>query len=887
MMNDDTRPEPESFLATLSREKQREGKGRLKIFFGMCAGVGKTFAMLQAAQALKARGADVVVGIVETHGRAETEALLAGLPVIPRISLIYREVTLLDLNLDEILRRRPEYVLVDELAHTNAVGMRHAKRYQDVLELIDNGINVVSTLNVQHVESLVDTVHQISGVVVRETVPDGILDAADEIELVDISPEDLLRRFSEGKVYAPERSAAAVANFFHKGNLTALREIALRATAQRVDLQLKDFMEENRIPGPWKTVERLMVAVGPSPYSERLIRWTKRIADTMQAPWVAVYIQTAKSPSSEAEKILRKNITLAQELGASVVTTADDDIVRALLRTARHNNVTQIIIGKSQTNPIVDLFQGGSLVNNLIRESGDIDIYVVQGDIGAPKAGRRRRFIPLSMTSTVRQYGAALGTIGVAAIACQAFSSVMDYRSVGMFFLFIIALLSPYIGPGPLFSAATLSAILWDFLFIPPRYTFAISRSADILLVSLYFIIALVTTVLTLRIRRQRDTVRIRERQTESLYFLVRDLSATETPDDIAKIAVSHLSRDFDAQVSLYIAEPGSNNGPDIDRMPHPESSFKDQNEKEWSVAEWVHKNKSPAGRGTGTLPFAKATYYPLMSKEHCYGVVGIVSGKDGQLPFAKEGHFRMSLQQISIALERMFLRAERLSKTFLRSVSHELRTPITAIITASNALSDPGTRAKSESLELLIDDIRTASGRLNRVVENLLNMTRIESGAVTIRREWVDIRDIFNNLLRDLADELEFHTVFVEVRENMPLVEADPVLLQQALSNLLVNAVQYTPPQSRITLAAVYEPAALIITVEDTGPGIPPDSVSRLFEKFYRIPGSRPGGTGLGLSITRAFIEIQGGTIGASNREEGGARFTIRLPVKHADIAQ
>jgi two-component system sensor histidine kinase KdpD len=884
-MNEETRPEPESFLAALAREKKREGKGRLKIFFGMCAGVGKTFAMLQAAQALKSRGADIAVCIVETHGRAETEALLAGLPVIPRIPVTYRGVTLLELDLDEILRRKPDYVLVDELAHTNAEGMRHAKRYQDVLELLDNGINVFSTLNVQHVESLVDTVHQISGITVRETVPDGILDAADEIELVDISPEDLLQRFSEGKVYSPDRSAAAVSNFFHKGNLTALREIALRATAQRVDLQLKDYMEENRIPGPWKTVERLMVAVGPSPYSEQLIRWTKRIADTMQAPWVAVYIQTARTLSVESEKLLRKNITLAQELGANVVTTADDNIVKALLRTARQNNVTQIIIGKSQTNPLVDLFQGGSLVNKLIRESGDIDIYVVQGDIAAPKAGGRRRFFPLSRSSSIRQYGMAVGAVALAATGFLALSGVMDYRSIGMFFLFIIALLSPYVGPGPLFSAATLSAILWDFLFIPPKYTFAIYRSADFLLIFLYFIIALITTILTLRIRRQRDTVRIRERQTESLYSLVKDLSATETPDDIAEIAISHLSRDFDAQVSLYIAEPGSDHGPGIDRMPHPASSFKNENEKEWSVAEWVHKNRNPAGRGTGTLPFAMATYYPLMSQEHCFGVVGIVTAKSGMLPFDKESHFRMSLQQISIALERMFLRAERISKTFLRSISHELRTPITAIATASNALADPGTRANDRARGLLIEDIRMASGRLNRVVENLLNMTRIESGAVAIRREWVDVRDIFNNLLRELAGELEFHPVLLEVGENMPLVETDPVLLQQALSNLLVNAAQYTPPQTRITLTAAYEAANLTITVEDTGPGIPLDSVGRLFEKFYRIPGSKPGGTGLGLSITRAFVEIQGGTVDASNREGGGARFTICLPVKHADI--
>lgn len=379
-MNEPDRPNPDVLLASIKRNEQTKLRGTLKIFFGMCAGVGKTYAMLKAGQALRAKNVSVSVGIVETHGRQETEALLSGLPLIPRLHITYKGKALSDLDLDAVLAARPQYALIDELAHTNAEGMRHAKRYQDVLELLENGINVLTTLNVQHVESLVDSVRQITGITVRETVPDSVLDMADEIELVDLPPDDLLARLKEGKVYTEERSEAAVEHFFQKGNLTALREIALRTTADRVDLQLKDYMQENRISGPWKTKERLMVAVGPSPYSEQLIRWTRRIAATMEAPWIAVYVQASRPLSEIAEKRLKKNIALAQELGATLVTTADDDIARALIRAARQNNATQIVIGKSMTNPILDLVHGGSLVNKLIRESGAIDIYVVKSD---------------------------------------------------------------------------------------------------------------------------------------------------------------------------------------------------------------------------------------------------------------------------------------------------------------------------------------------------------------------------------------------------------------------------------------------------------------------------------------------------------------------------
>ena len=877
----------------MQKSEQAKLRGTLKIFFGMCAGVGKTYAMLKAAQALKARGISVCVGIVETHGREETEALLSGLNVIPRLQTTYKGKGLSDLDLDAVLSARPAYVLVDELAHTNAEGMRHAKRYQDALELLDNGINVLTTLNVQHVESLVDSVRQITGVTVRETVPDSVLDMADEIELVDLPPDDLLARLREGKVYTAERSEAAAQHFFQKGNLTALREIALRKTADRVNLQLKDYMEENRISGPWKTKERLMVAIGPSPYSEQLIRWTRRIAATMEAPWTAVYVQASRPLSATAEKRLKKNIELAQELGATLVTTADDDIARALLRAARQNNATQIVIGKSMSNPVLDLVHGGSLVNKLIRDSGAIDIYVVKSDAGAPPKRPFRLGMLSGIASPLRDYVVSCLAVCVATAACFLASPYIDYRSVGMFLLFIISLLSLIAGLGPLFAAAGLSAVFWDFFFIPPVFTFSISHASDVLLVSLYFIVALVSGTLTSRIRTKETVVRRRERLTAALYSFVKELAAAETTDDIARAGMENMTSVFGARAALFLPETAESMG----RKPHHLSTFVPDNDKEWSVAKWVFSNKKPAGHAMATLPFATAAYYPLLMHGACRGVVGLVSSGAKEMPVEQEGLLMMFLHQWAFALDRAVLReqaaktrlleeSERLNKTLLNSISHELRTPLAAITGASSSLLEAAVAQDERSRNVLVGDIRVASSRLNRLVENLLDMTRIESGGLTIAKDWCDVHDIINAVLGDLAEELAGHTVRVTVADDVPLVKLDGIIVEQVLSNIVLNAAQYTQPGTSIHMRAFYDSGTLVFAIEDEGPGLPEESIHRIFDKFFRVPGTRAGGTGLGLSIVKGFVELHGGSVEAANRPGKGAQFLIRLPVEHKPLS-
>jgi two-component system sensor histidine kinase KdpD len=886
---DNERPDPDILLATLKKTEEAGQRGFLKIFFGMAAGVGKTYAMLKAAQALKKRGVSIVVGYVDTHGRPETEALLSNLPVIPRVLLPYKGRQLEDMDLDAVLAQKPDYVLVDELAHTNVEGMRHAKRFQDVLELINNGINVYTTLNVQHVESLVDTVRQISGIAVSETVPDSVLDAADEIELVDLPPDELLTRLKEGKVYAPDRSTVAASNFFRKGNLTALREIALRKTAERVDSQLRDYMREHRISGPWKTVERLMVGVGPSPYSEQLIRWTRRIAATMEAPWVAVYVKTPRPLSDSAEKRLKKNIALAEALGAELVSTNDDDIVRALLRVGRQNNVTQIVIGKSMTSPLRDLVHGGSLVNRLIRESGGIDIYVVQSDIAAPQTKRNRQLEIPGIFSPLRQYVVCCCAVLGAIVACYLSSKFIDYRSVGMFLLFIISVLSLFFGRGPLFAAALLSAISWDFLFIPPVFTFSISHPSDVMMVSLFFAVALASGILTSRIRIKETVVRRREFQTSTLYSFVNGLAAAGDKDEIAKTGVNDLGTVFNAKVALFL--PGTEAA--IVTAIHPSSTFSPGSEKELSVAEWVFANKKPAGRGTSTLAFAAAVYYPLVIHENCIGVAGLVSPEKSVMTSENETLLAMFLHQWAFALDRAYLReqaaktrlleeSERLNKTLLNSISHELRTPLAAITGASSSLLEPAVGEDRHARDILVGDIRAASSRLNRLVENLLDMTRIEAGGLTMAKDWCDVHDIINAVLGGLSEELSRHTVRVIIADDVPLVKLDGIIIEQVLSNIVLNAVQYTPPETPIHIRSFFDAGALVFAIEDEGPGLPEESIHRIFDKFYRVPGTRAGGTGLGLSIVKGFVELHGGSVVAANRPGKGAQFLIRLPVEH-----
>ncbi len=880
---DAIRPDPDALLHALKKEEEAASRAKLKIFFGMCAGVGKTYEMLKAAHEAKAKGIDVVIGFVETHRRPETEALTQNLPAIPRRSVDYRGTLLEEMDLDAILARKPRLVLVDELAHTNAPGSRHKKRFQDVQEILDSGIDVYTTLNVQHLESRADTVAQISGAIVRETVPDSVFEQADEVEIIDIPPDELLKRLSEGKVYTPERSQRAIQNFFTKGNLTALREMSLRLTAERVDHQLREYMRTERISGPWKSGQRFLIGITSSPHSISLIRWARRMAYTMNASWVAVYVETSKAASGPSKEQLAKNFKLARELGAEIVTTSDEDVAQALVRVAHEQKATQILVGKSERPfPFKNRF-----LNNVLDKSGGLDVYVVGGE--EPRDERVKHFRIPEIHSGLLQYSVAAASIFLAALICYPVRSFLGYQTVSLVLLMVVALLPLKLGAGPVLLSAGLSALVWDYFFIPPTFTFSITTAQDVLMLFTYFAIASVTGTLSARIRARERAVRQREERTTALYTLTRDLSDATNQDEVAGATVSNIKKFFDAEVAVFLSDPDG----EIFTRPHPAGTFA-VDEKEFSVAAWVYWNERKAGRFTDTLPFAGATYYPMSGPRYPLGVIAVRSNAQEQLSLDQETLLQNFISQIASTLEReqlnemakksiAFVESERLYKTLFNSISHELRTPIAAIVTASEGLlnqhSGPGPGGGTEVWRNLTGEIHTAAERLNRLVENLLDMTRLESGRITPRRDWCDMRDLLNNAVRKLGKELLHHTVVVDVPPEMPLVRLDFGLMEQAITNLLHNASLYTPRGSRIDVRASVDGQDLVITVSDKGPGFPEETLPKVFGKFYRVPGTKAGGTGLGLSIVKGFVEVHGGSIAVRNRHEGGAEFIIRIP--------
>jgi two-component system sensor histidine kinase KdpD len=880
---DETRLDPEALLRSLKRAEEKEGKGKLKIFFGMCAGVGKTYEMLQAGQEARKKGIEIVIGYVETHGRPETEALVSGLTVIPRKRIDYRGVSLEEMDLDAILLRKPRLVLVDELAHTNAPGCRHTKRYLDVMELLDNGIDVYTTLNVQHIESRADTVAQITGAIVRETVPDSAFERADEVEVIDLPPDELLKRLAEGKVYAPERSQRAVQNFFRLGNLTALREMTLRLGAERVDRQLRDYMQTERIRGPWKSGNRLVLGLTASPHAVQLIRWTRRIAFTMQAKWIAVFVERSR-PLSETEKDqLAKNLALARELGAEIITTADEDVGAALLRVAREQNASQIIVGRSGKT----WFWQKSLVDRLLELSTDMDVYVTSGEESGDN-GTKWRFVIPEIHSGPTQYAAAAAIVLFISSVCYPFSDFLGYQTVSLILLLTVVLLPLRLGVGPVILAAFLSVLTWDYFFIPPRFTFAIATKQDVLMVLTYFAIAAVTGILTVRVRAREKAVRSREERAVALYALTNDLSSAKNQDDVVKAAVANIKKFFNADLAVFVSDLDG----DFVNKAHPASTYL-PGEKELNVPAWVHWNEKRAGRFTETLPFAEATYYPLSSPRYPLGVIGVRARGGDRLSIDQETLLENFLSQISSVLEREFLNemtkqsiafveSERLYTTLFNSISHEMRTPITALVGASESLLNDKVGGQPEIRRELAQEIQSASERLDNIVQNLLAMTRLESGLIKPRRDWTDMRDLVHSCQAKLAKELASHNVSISVSPSLPLVKLDFALFEQVLVNLLRNAALHTQSDSSIVVDVRAEGKDCLLTIADNGPGFPPDSLKNIFEKFYRVPGSKTGGIGLGLSIAQGFVLAHGGTMTVENLPERGAKFTIRVPLEN-----
>lgn len=883
---DDHRPNPDELLASIKEEEEKSKRGKLKIFFGMCAGVGKTYSMLQAAHIEKKKGADVVIGYVETHRRKETDALVEGFELIPRRKYNYKAATLQEMDLDAIIVRHPQIVLVDELAHTNAPGSRHLKRYLDVQEILDSGINVYTTVNVQHLESRSEIVAQITGIIVRETLPDDVFETADDVELVDLTPDELLQRLNEGKVYTPERSREAVMNFFRKGNITALREMALRLVADRVDKQLHDYMQLKRIKGPWKSGVHLLVAISYTRQSNKLLRWAKNLADMMGGRLQAIYIETSHDLTDLEREHLDKNINLAKQLGIQFRIITHADKVKAIVDFAQKENITHIIIGKPKVRNLFTLFRLGNFVNRLIRYSGDIDVYILGSDSAVDDKYKYKASRP-SFSSSLNQYLVSALTVVVTAAGFFLIKELVGYQVVSFVLLFVVSILAFFFGTGPILLAATLSSLSWDYLFIPPAYTLHIERPEDMLMLAMFFIIALLNGVLTSRVKRQETKIRIREERTHALYKLAKELSVTSGIEDVLNLAVKDIRKYFALESAFFMKD----NAGKLDMQLKHETSLQ-FSENEWSIAEWTFAHSAKAGKFTDTLPSGQYTFYPLSGNTENIGVVALEHIK--VFTQGEEQFWEGFLPQISGKIEREFLRidarnafvlseSEKLYKTLFNSISHELRIPVATIMGASDALLADD--YQPETRNALYKEIGIASIRLNRLIENLLNMSRLDSGRISPHLDWCDLHDLVNKVTQTLAAELKPFNLHVVLADEMPLVKLDFGLMEQVIHNLLLNATQHAPEKSSIRLKFFYDEGWLMIQVMDRGPGFSANDLNSVFNKFYRGESAISGGTGLGLSIVKGFVEAHNGTIVAENRVNGGARFTIKIPTEISNI--
>jgi len=890
-MTEPHRPDPDALLAEIQREEQAAKRGQLKVFFGMSPGVGKTYTMLEAARARKAEGVDVVIGIVETHGRVETEALLAGLPVIPRKKIEYRGVTLQEMDIDAILARRPQLVLVDELAHTNAPGSRHPKRYQDVLELIDAGIDVYSTLNVQHLESRLDVVQQISGVAVREAVPDSVLDQADEIELVDLTPEQLRKRLAEGKVYMGERAATASENFFREETLTALREMALRATAEHVDQELRDVMHAKHIHAPWRSGQRLGVGVGPSPFSGQLIRWTRRIAAAMDAAWVAMYVETSAALDEEEKRRLTKNLSLARQLGAEVVMTTGDDVAGALLAVAREQGVTQMVVGKPMGNRLLELIKGGSLASRLIRRGGDIDVHVVGAVQGGGGARARRPWAHWVGFNLLRDCAVGVGAAVAATGVSWLLQGLLGYMAVSLVYLLAVVLLAMVLNRWAILLMAAISALAWNYLFIPPIYTFTIGSAHDIMMFTMFFVVALAMGHTTHQLRSREAAERRRERRASALNRLLESVTASASLEEGLASAVKEVDALFRSRTAVLLATAEGR----LEEAAHPTSTFS-PDMKERAVAAWAFERGQAAGKFTDTLPDAGGMYIPLQTSKNRLGVLGIQFDERTTWTLDENDLLETFAGQIAVMIEsyrsiettqqaRMAEESERLHRTLLDSVSHELKTPLAVISAATEGLDTQLKGAELPLSETFLDEIKAANRRLERIVSNLLDMTRIDSGRLPLNIELGEVRELLESAVSQVENEVSRERVHITVPDGLPLVRLDFGLMEQALCNLLVNAAQHSPASVPIEMSAQMDGKTLELVVRDHGAGLIAGEEKKIFEKFYRGTGARPGGTGLGLSIVQGIARAHRGDIAAENDPAGGARFTIRVPVETGEV--
>lgn len=894
-LGEETRPSPDALL----KAAEKEARGKHKIFLGAAPGVGKTYAMLLAARRRKAEGVDVVVGVVETHGRAETEAQLAGLEVMPRQQIEYKGRTLGEMDLDAILKRRPSLVLVDELAHTNAEGSRHPKRYLDVEELLDAGIDVYSTMNVQHVESLNDVVARITRIRVRETVPDRVIDAADEVELVDLTPADLMARLREGKVYVREQAQRALRHYFSPGNLTALRELALRRTAERVDDQMLTYMREHAITGPWAAGERVVVCIDPSAAAANAVRAAKRTADGLDAELIALYVETDRHATlSETEHSqLAETMRLAAQLGAEVVTVPGRSVVEEVLAFARSRNATRVVVGKSRRSRWFEL-RHGSVVDDLVRSGSGLAIEVApSGDRPTPSAPGDWLF------DVPRKPGPYLEGVLTTALA-TGLGTLVDRTimvpNVSLLFVVPVLVAAARHGLVPSLWVSGLSVLSYNFFFLPPLYQLTIGDPANVVALFLFMFVAIAASALAARTRSQTEAARREARTTAELYAFSRKIAGVMDLYDLLWIVVTHLARLLGADVVILMPDKADGQGKlDVHAAFPPDDALSDA---ELAAARWSCEAGRPTGRGTDTLPGGRWLFVPFSTGRSPIGVIGISPAKEGHALGAAERRLLDAVaSQAAVAIERLTLaedidqarlgaERERLRSAMLTSVSHDLRTPLASIIGSLSSLKSYRDRYDESTRDELLGTALSEAERLDRFVGNLLDMTRLDAGAVVAKTEAVEAGDLISTALRRAMPFLKDRIVATSVAPGLPPLWLDFVLAEQVLFNLLDNAVKYSSPGSRIEVDARSAGQRVEIVVRDEGPGIPAAALDRIFDKFYRADDGdrRRAGTGLGLAIAKGFVEAQGGTISARNRSDRtddktgdrmGAEFVVSYP--------
>jgi len=879
----DVRPDPDAVLAQRPAEGPGVRRGRLKVFIGMCAGVGKTYSLLEAGRVRGIDGVDVVVGVVETHGRTETEQLLLGHELLPDKRIEYHGVTLREFDVDACLARRPQLAIIDELAHTNAPGSRHDKRWQDVEELLSAGISVYTAMNIQHIESLNDIVAQITGIVVRETVPDSFVESADEIELVDLNPEELLNRLRDGKVYVSEQARLAIDRFFRVGNLVALRELALRYVAERVDQQVQQYRRDQAISRTWPVRERLLVCVSASPGSARLVRATRRLATRLGAEWLAVHVESAHDARMTAKDRDRLNriLRLAAQLGAETRTITATRVTEELVAFARLHNVTKIVVGKSG-QPRWRRWLFGSLIEDLADKSGEIDLYVISGE-GDPAAtveppDRRQG----------RQWRGLLRAAAIVACvtaACRLLEGRLAPSNLAMLYLVGVVLVALRGDRGPAILASFLSVAAFDFFFVPPSLTLVVSDAEYVVTFAVMLLVALVTSNLTVRVRQQAESALRREARTSGLYKLTGQLAEAGDLAALVRAVIRGGEPALRSALAVYLR------GADGRLRVAEGSRALGDPARDLGVAQWVFENRRNAGLGTNTLPSAGALFVPLEASQRTVGVLAVSPTERERFGDPDEMHQLETIaQQIALAVERIELgeeagrarmaaETERLRNALLSSVSHDFRTPLAAILGAADSLlAEEGPKDAGVRRELL-GTIHDETERLDRLIRNLLDMTRLESGAIMLRREWHPLEEIVGAALHRTSAILGDRSVRTELPSDLPLVPIDGALLEQVLLNLLENAAKHTPSGTPIEVRAMRDGEGVAVEVADRGPGLPPEELRRVFDKFHRV-STRAGGVGLGLAICDAIVRAHGGRIWAENRDDGGAVFRFTLPI-------